>query len=71
MKYLPTGEEMKYADRFTIDTIGLPSMVLMERAAMCVVDAVEREGMDVSKPLILCGAGNNGGDGYAVARLLK
>ncbi len=71
MKYLPTGEQMKRADRCTIEKIGIPSLVLMERAALCVVEAIEKESLDLSRILILCGSGNNGGDGYAVARLLK
>ncbi len=70
MKYLPTGEEMKCADICTIEKIGIPSMVLMERAALRVVEVLERENLNLSRVLIICGSGNNGGDGYAVARLL-
>lgn len=70
MKYLLTGEQMRAADHYTIEKIGLPSMVLMERAALKVVECMEREQLDFSNILVICGAGNNGGDGYAVARLL-
>lgn len=70
MKYLLTGEQMREADSFTINQIGIPSMVLMERAALKVAETMEHEKLDLSKVLILCGAGNNGGDGYAIARLL-
>ncbi|MBQ8558835.1 MAG: NAD(P)H-hydrate dehydratase [Tyzzerella sp.] len=70
MRYLPTGEQMRKADSYTIEQIGLPSMVLMERAALQVVEKLEREKLDLSKVLVVCGSGNNGGDGYAVARLL-
>ena len=70
MRFLPTGEQMKIADRYTIETIGMPSMVLMERAALQTVEAMEREKLDFSRVLVVCGPGNNGGDGYAVARLL-
>lgn len=70
MKYLPTGEQMRNADLFTIEHIGIPSMVLMERAALQVVETLEREKLDLTKVLVVCGSGNNGGDGYAVARLL-
>ncbi len=61
---------MREADFYTINQIGIPSMVLMERAALQVVECMEQEQLDLSSVLILCGAGNNGGDGYAVARLL-
>lgn len=70
MKYLPTGQQMRDADLFTINHIGITSMVLMERAALKVVESMENEQCDFTKVLVLCGSGNNGGDGYAVARLL-
>lgn len=70
MKYYPTGAQMRSADYFTIEKIGIPSLVLMERAALECVRLMEEENLDFSKVLVLCGAGNNGGDGYAIARLL-
>lgn len=71
MRYLPNGTQMKKADEYTIQTIGIPSIVLMERAALKVVEAMENAGIDLSRPLIVCGSGNNGGDGFAAARLLR
>lgn len=70
MKYILTGSQMKKADKYTIEHIGIPSMVLMERAALKVVEIMEQESVDFSKTLVVCGSGNNGGDGYAIARLL-
>lgn len=70
MKYLLTGKQMQDADRYTIEEIGIPTMVLMERAALRVVEMMEREHLDFHNILIVCGHGNNGGDGYAIARLL-
>ena len=70
MKYIIDGRTMKAADAYTIGTIGIPSLVLMERAALKVVEAAEREMLNLSKSLIVCGSGNNGGDGFAVGRLL-
>lgn len=70
MIYLPTGEQMRRADLYTIEEIGVPSMVLMERAALEVIRCMEEEQLDFRKVLVICGSGNNGGDGYAIARLL-
>ncbi len=70
MIYLPTGEQMRRADQYTIKEIGIPSVVLMERAALEVVRCMEEEQTDFHKILVVCGSGNNGGDGYAIARLL-
>ena len=70
MIYLPTGEQMRRADLYTIEEIGVPSMVLMERAALEVVRCMEEEQLDFRKVLVICGSGNNGGGGYAIARLL-
>ena len=70
MIYLPTGQQMRRADLYTIEEIGVPSMVLMERAALEVVRCREEEQLDFRKVLVVCGSGNNGGDGYAIARLL-
>ena len=71
VRYLPNGEQMKSADTYTIQTLGIPSLVLMERAALAVVADMKSEHVDLSRALVVCGSGNNGGDGFAVARLLK
>lgn len=70
MKYLVSGSQMKEVDRYTIETIGIPSMVLMERAAYAV--ACEVLGHITTKDRIwaVCGTGNNGADGIAAARML-
>ena len=65
-----SAAEMKELDRRTIEIMGVPSMVLMERAALASVCALKEMGFDLSRVVCLCGAGNNGGDGIAVARLL-
>ena len=70
MRYLPDGAWMQKADAYTIHRMGVPSVVLMEHAAESMVRILEEENVDCSKTLIVCGSGNNGGDGFAVARLL-
>ncbi len=69
-KYALNSFQMKEIDTFTIEQIGIPSMVLMEKAAMSVVKYVKRLCEKQNKILAVCGYGNNGGDGVAVARML-
>ena len=65
---------MKQYDSNTIETLGIPGMVLMERAALETLRAIEARfgGGDCAEKrvFILAGMGNNGGDGLALARLL-
>ncbi len=70
---LYTAETMRSVDRTAIETMGIPSLRLMENAAEAVVCALLEEVPDrlEGRVAILCGKGNNGGDGMAVARLLK
>src|SRR5436309_14933270 len=64
--------QMREADRRTIDEIGIPSLVLMENAGRQAVAAMEAMYSDLSerRVAVLCGRGNNGGDGFVVARTL-
>ncbi len=64
------NDAMREADRHTIEDLGMPGLVLMENAATGVVDALRERFPDVREILILCGGGNNGGDGLAAARHL-
>lgn len=73
MKYLVSAAEMKCYDGNTIEKIGIPACVLMERAALAVAE--EAEGCHGTRngerhALVMAGMGNNGGDGLAAARLL-
>ncbi len=67
-----TAAQMREADRFTIEEIGIPSIVLMENAGHRVVDALRTMcgGLSGLRVSVLSGRGNNGGDGFVVARLL-
>ncbi|MDD6183853.1 MAG: NAD(P)H-hydrate dehydratase [Lachnospiraceae bacterium] len=71
MQYLLNAKEMKQADTNTIEHFRVPSLVLMERAALKVVEVIEEERLNTGHTLIVCGCGNNGGDGLAVARMLR
>ncbi|WP_219335021.1 NAD(P)H-hydrate epimerase, partial [Oenococcus oeni] len=58
-------------DDYTINKIGVPSSVLMERAALAVCQRLlESRNFNLKKVLVVAGIGNNGGDGIAVARML-
>lgn len=69
MQILVTGKQMKQLDQSTIKQMGIPSLVLMERAALAVFDCLQQH-FPLKKTLVVCGSGNNGADGVAVARLL-
>ncbi|MCD7954374.1 MAG: NAD(P)H-hydrate dehydratase [Lachnospiraceae bacterium] len=70
MERLLNAGQMKACDEYTIRQIGIPSAVLMERAALAVVEEMKKARLDLSRVLVVCGSGNNGGDGFAIARLL-
>jgi NAD(P)H-hydrate epimerase len=61
---------MRAADRRTIEEVGLPGAVLMENAGAAVARAVRERWPSARRILVLCGKGNNGGDGFVVARRL-
>jgi NAD(P)H-hydrate epimerase len=67
-----TAEQMRAADRHAIETLGIPSLVLMENAGREVVRAMEAAFPRLlhASVLVLCGRGNNGGDGLVIARHL-
>jgi NAD(P)H-hydrate epimerase len=64
-----TAKEIREIDRVTIKKYGVPGMVLMERAGLAVVSKINEIYSD-KKVVVLCGGGNNGGDGFVIARIL-
>lgn len=73
MRAVVTCAQMRAADKYTIETLGTSSQELMERAGAVIAEETENllretEGKSV---LAVCGGGNNGGDGWCAARLLR
>ena len=71
---LLTAAQMRLCDDYTINELGVPSQVLMERAARAAIEVLYSEPAfemtDKTRVVLLCGSGNNGGDGFAMARFL-
>ena len=67
---LPTeiylGAQVRDLDRTAIEVFGIPSYELMCRAGQAALDCLSRHWPSASELTILCGAGNNAGDGYVV-----
>lgn len=72
-KHVLTSSQSRECDRKAIEELGVPSIVLMENAALSVIEVIEKHiGIEVGqKVIVACGRGNNGGDGLAVARHLR
>jgi ADP-dependent NAD(P)H-hydrate dehydratase / NAD(P)H-hydrate epimerase len=68
--YLVTAEEMRALDRYTMEEVGLPGVVLMEQAGKAVAEAIIGRFPVSGSVVVLGGTGNNGGDGWVLARHL-
>lgn len=66
-----TAEEMREIDRVTSERFGVPSLSLMENAGAAVADYVLARYGRAAKIGVVCGKGNNGGDGFVIARRLR
>ncbi|WP_457600207.1 NAD(P)H-hydrate dehydratase [Hydrogenivirga sp.] len=71
MKKVLKAHEMAELDRKTIEEVGIPSPVLMENAARGVFEEIRKRFPEVGSVLVVAGRGNNGGDGIALARMLR
>ncbi len=67
-----SNAQMRAADEYTIVKLGVPSEALMRRAGLALADEVEAatKKLKAGKVLVVCGTGNNGGDGYVCAQEL-
>lgn len=70
MKLCVSQKQMQELEQHSIERVGIPSIVLMERAALAVVDCICQHVDKLEHISIVCGKGNNGADGVAVARIL-
>lgn len=73
MRYVLTNAQMREADGYTIGNLGVPSLVLMARAGMALADEAKKmlaSRKSKGKVLVVCGGGNNGGDGFFCAQRL-
>jgi len=65
-----TAAEMREIDRLTTERCGVPSLTLMENAGTAVAEFAQKH-FDFTSVCVVCGKGNNGGDGFVAARKLK
>ncbi len=71
-QYILTSSQMREADRYTSECLGIPEAVLMEKAALCLADSAEKCAASAGTDcfIVFSGKGNNGADGLAAGRLL-
>ena len=68
---LYTAAQVRELDRLAIEELGIPSLTLMERAGAAALDALVGRYPDAGNIVVVCGGGNNAGDGYVLARLAR
>lgn len=70
MQYIGSGDEMQRIDAYSIETVGIPGIVLMERAALAMEEEIVCRFPSPVSVTVIAERGNNGGDGLALGRLL-
>ena len=68
--YLASSEDIKKLDKLASEKYGIPEIQLMENAGKAIFDEINKN-ISAKSFAVFCGKGNNGGDGFVVARLLK
>jgi hydroxyethylthiazole kinase-like uncharacterized protein yjeF len=71
IKKLYRTDEVRELDRIAIQDFGIPGYTLMQRAGQAVFSALQKHWPKASRILIICGSGNNAGDGYEIAYLAQ
>ncbi|MBO5213844.1 MAG: NAD(P)H-hydrate dehydratase [Clostridia bacterium] len=71
MKSVYTARQMRDADSYCEQKLNIPTLTLMSKAALALTKGCGKIAPPPAKVLFLCGKGNNGGDGFAAARILK
>jgi hydroxyethylthiazole kinase-like uncharacterized protein yjeF len=69
MSALYTAHQNREIDRYAIEQLGIPGILLMKRAAMAALQHIQRHYPEAQRLHIVCGVGNNGGDGYLLGQL--
>lgn len=70
MSIVLTRDQVRLVDRLAIQRFGMSGLVLMENAGRNAAEIIRRSFGDIGEAVILCGSGNNGGDGFVIARHL-
>lgn len=65
------AEQVRELDRLAIEEQHIPGIDLMERAGLAAFQVMQKRWPDARRILVICGSGNNGGDGYVIARLAR
>lgn len=65
------SEEMRLIEENAIEQFGIPSIILMEHAALAVCNEILKKTSEYRTVYVFCGTGNNGGDGFAITRQLQ
>lgn len=66
-----TAAQVRELDRVAIEESGIPGETLMERAGQAAFELIQQLAPDAGRIVVMCGTGNNGGDGFIVARLAR
>ena len=67
---IATRDDVRRIDKTTIKNYGIPGLILMENAGRAVSNIILEDYPDAEKISVFCGGGNNGGDGFVIARHL-
>src|SRR5271167_4005765 len=67
---ITTAAEMREIDRATTERFGVPSLTLMENAGSAIAQFILEQYGEANRIAVVCGKGNNGGDGFVIARKL-